>query len=171
MPIERALARARRDRRESKSVSTPADEFVREDIDRIRDGARSPAQAIATGLSQAESAGVDVPAVKGGAKRAAAKSSGSKALTVPRRSRATPQAPARESTHAALPGALSEHAREAVAARSTDVRSVAARKAARTQGPTARKAAARKAARNRAPARAAGAARAARTRAMRSRSR
>lgn len=77
MPTGRALARARKDRREGKSASTQAGEFVREEIDRLHEGAdgvRSPAQAIAIGLSQARRAGIKVPAkksVRGGKRRAA----------------------------------------------------------------------------------------------------
>lgn len=180
MPTERALARARKDRREGKSASTQAGEFVREEIERIREGkhgARSPAQAIAIGLSQARRAGVEIPASKGGAvPKRTRKSRDPNALSEPKatsakRSRASLRALKREGTQAVSSKALAAHARDAAGERSPAERSDAARKAARTKGPAARKASAKKAARARASTRAAGAARAARTRAMRSRSR
>src|SRR5258707_10886166 len=61
--------RVRRDKREGKSASTQAGEFVREEIEEIRagkHGARSTKQAIAIGLSKARRAGVDLPAPKKG---------------------------------------------------------------------------------------------------------
>jgi hypothetical protein len=65
MPDKRTIEKARRDKREGKSASTQAGEFVREEIDKIRHGehgARSAKQAIAIGLSEARRAGVDLPA-------------------------------------------------------------------------------------------------------------
>src|SRR5262245_33688475 len=56
MPEKRTLARARKDRRQGKSASTQAGEFVREEMHHIRSGkhgARSTKQAIAIGLSKA----------------------------------------------------------------------------------------------------------------------
>src|SRR5215471_7321155 len=61
MPEKATLARARRDRRAGKAPSTQAGEFVREEMDHIREGkhgARSTKQAIAIGLSKARRAGV-----------------------------------------------------------------------------------------------------------------
>jgi hypothetical protein len=55
MPLKRTVEKARKDRREGKSPSTQAGEFVREEIDKIRHGehgARSTKQAIAIGLSE-----------------------------------------------------------------------------------------------------------------------
>jgi hypothetical protein len=52
MPQKRTVERAREDAREGKSPSTQAGEFVREEIDKIRQGehgARSTKQAIAIG--------------------------------------------------------------------------------------------------------------------------
>src|SRR5205807_5296788 len=65
MPEKRTLERARRDRREGKSPTTQAGEFVREEIHHVREGkhgARSAKQAIAIGLSKARRAGVKIPA-------------------------------------------------------------------------------------------------------------
>ena len=64
MPDKRTIEKALRDKREGKSASTRAGEFVREEIDKIRHGehgARSTKQAIAIGLSEARRAGVDLP--------------------------------------------------------------------------------------------------------------
>ena len=69
MPEKRTLKRARQDKREGKSASTQAGEFVHEEIEHIREGkhgARSTKQAIAIGLSKARRAGVDLPPPKKG---------------------------------------------------------------------------------------------------------
>src|ERR1700730_17067636 len=61
MPERKTLDRVRKDKREGKSVSTQAGEFVREEIEHIREGkhgARSAKQAIAIGLSKARRAGI-----------------------------------------------------------------------------------------------------------------
>src|SRR5512133_1726227 len=70
MPERKTLERARRDRAEGKAPSTQAGEFVREEMEHIREGkhgARSTQQAIAIGLSKARRAGVDLPPPKDGA--------------------------------------------------------------------------------------------------------
>jgi hypothetical protein len=72
MPEEEAAERAREDEREGKSPSTQAGEFVREEMEHIREGehgARSPEQAIAIGLSKARRAGVELPPPKRGKKK------------------------------------------------------------------------------------------------------
>ena len=74
MPWKTTLKRARKDKREGKSASTQAGEFVREEMEHIRrgkHGARSAKQAIAIGLSKARRAGVDLKPPKKG--RASAK--------------------------------------------------------------------------------------------------
>ena len=90
MPEKRTVERARRDKREGKSPSTQAGEFVREEIHHVREGkhgARSAKQAIAIGLSKARRAGVRLPPPKRASERvrkqaaretAAAKSGASK---------------------------------------------------------------------------------------------
>src|SRR3954465_8078806 len=75
-PEPETLERAREDEREGKSPSTQAGEFVREEMDHIREGkhgARSPKQAIAIGLSKARRAGVKLPPPKGNASAATRK--------------------------------------------------------------------------------------------------
>jgi hypothetical protein len=71
MPEKETLKRARKDKREGKAPSTQAGEFVREEIEHIREGkhgARSTKQAIAIGLSKARRAGVELPPSEGSSK-------------------------------------------------------------------------------------------------------
>lgn len=163
MPARQTIERARRDKREGKSASTQAGEFVREEMDHIRagkHGARSTKQAIAIGLSKARRSGVDLKPPKKGttsertrksAARAYARGHGApaRAKTSTKRSRATEQALKREGRSAASPTALSRQARSAASRRTGAQRSAAARRAVRTKGPAERSAAARKAARTR----------------------
>src|SRR5712672_3013279 len=61
MPEKETLQSAKQDLEEGKSPSTAAGEFVREEIEHVREGkhgARSPQQAIAIGLSEARRAGI-----------------------------------------------------------------------------------------------------------------
>ena len=168
MPDKRTLDRARKDKRAGKAPSTQAGEFVREEIDKIRQGkhgARSPQQAIAIGLSKARRAGVRLaPPKKGKAKESTRKSAAyayaagqhkRKTHRRPRVSRAVSQVLKHEPRNTASHEALSRQSSRAAARRSPRDRSAAARKAARTKGATRRKAAARKAARTRARRRAA----------------
>ena len=67
MPTKRTIEKAREDKRQGKSASTQAGEFVHEEIDKIRrgkHGARSAKQAIAIGLSEARKEGDKVPSRK-----------------------------------------------------------------------------------------------------------
>ena len=163
MPEKRTIERARRDKREGKAASTQAGEFVREEMEHIREGkhgARSTKQAIAIGLSKARRAGVDLkPPRKGttsektrkSAARAYARGHGApaRAKSSAKRSRASERALKREGHSAASPRALASQARSAARRRGSSARSAAARKASRTKGPAERAAAARKAARTR----------------------
>src|SRR5213078_5108653 len=61
MPEKKTMERAREDLRRGKRPSSAAGEFVREEIEHIREGkhgAKSTKQAIAIGLSKARRAGV-----------------------------------------------------------------------------------------------------------------
>src|SRR2546426_1711612 len=72
MPEKETLERAAEDKAAGKSPSTQAGEFVREEIEHVREGkhgARSTKQAIAIGLSKARRAGVKLPAKKGASKK------------------------------------------------------------------------------------------------------
>lgn len=165
MPEKATKQRAKEDLREGKSPSTAAGEFVREEIDHVREGkhgARSPQQAIAIGLSKARRAGVPLQPPKGGAASTRRKaehdyekgqsgSSGKAAAkkASPRRSQARETALRREPKSTVSRGALSRQAKKAASKRTSRSRSAAAQKAVRTKGPAARKGAAKKAARTR----------------------
>lgn len=157
MPDKDTLERARADKRAGKSPSTQAGEFVREEIEHIREGqhgARSAKQAIAIGLSKARRAGVDLAPPRKGRAAAETRHKAEKDLEAgesphppsPTRSRAAVKALQRESPAAASPLALKRQAKAAAAKRPVSERSAAAREAARTKGPQKRSAAAKKAA-------------------------
>lgn len=160
MPERKTIRRARRDAAEGKSASTQAGEFVREEMEHIREGkhgARSTKQAIAIGLSKARRAGVNLPAKRGTsartkaqAKRDLAKGRKRAKKTSPTRSRAVEGALQREGRSAATRGSLARQARSSARKRSAAQRTAAARKAVRTKGAARRSAAAKKAARTRA---------------------
>jgi hypothetical protein len=159
MPEKETIQRARRDRRQGKSASTQAGEFVREEMHHIREGkhgARSTKQAIAIGLSKARRAGVGLPASKSSSKRTrkqAARDTAkgrSHAKPSPRRSRAMSTRLKKEGHAAASHAALSRQAKQSARRRGHADLSRAARKAARTKGPAVRRQAAKKAARTRA---------------------
>lgn len=64
MPDRKTIERAEKDKREGKSASTQAGEFVREEMHHVHEGkhgASSTKQAIAIGLSKARRAGVELP--------------------------------------------------------------------------------------------------------------
>ena len=142
MPEQETIERAQEDEREGKSPSTQAGEFVREEMEHIREGkhgARSAKQAIAIGLSKARRAGVELPPPKRGSartkKRAArdSRKAGSRRKPSRTRSRAVTKALKRESRRAASHRALSRQARSAARRRTKASRSRAAKKAARTR--------------------------------------
>ena len=126
MPEKKTLERARRARRQGKAPSTQAGEFVREEIEHVREGkhgARSTKQAIAIGLSKARRAGVRLKPPKRGqtsrrtrqsAKRAyAAGQSGRRRKPSRRRSRAIVRALKREPHRTVSRKALARQARSA----------------------------------------------------------
>ncbi|WP_242107997.1 DUF6496 domain-containing protein [Luteimonas aquatica] len=162
MPEKKTLDRARKDKREGKSPSTQAGEFVHEEIEHVREGkhgAKSTKQAIAIGLSKARRAGVKVGAPKKGKastrKKAqsdlkAGKKTAKKKAPSRKRSAATKKALERAGSKSASKRALSRQTKSAASKRSASERSAAAKKAARTKGAKGRSAAAKKAARTRA---------------------
>src|SRR6266481_8410681 len=136
MPDKETMERAKRDAREGKSSSTQAGEFVREEMDHIREGkhgARSTKQAIAIGLSKARRAGVKLPPPASGtvpektrrqAKRENARAGkGNGPQSSPKRSRATTQALKRESRRAASKPAIARQARTVARRRTAAARS------------------------------------------------
>ena len=161
MPEKQTLERAREDAREGKSPSTQAGEFVREEMEHIREGkhgARSTKQAIAIGLSKARRAGVKLAPPQAGktssrtrkqATRDLKKGQSGQRKTSAKRSRATSTALKREGRSAASRKSLSRQARTAARKRGAESRHQAALKAVRTKGKTGLKRAARKAARTR----------------------
>jgi hypothetical protein len=130
MPEKETIERAREDAREGKAPSTQAGEFVREEIEHVREGkhgARSAKQAIAIGLSKARRAGVKLPPPKKGRvseeTRASAERDSRKGQSAKRaklsakRSRATTAALKREGHSAASHRSLSRQARSAARTR------------------------------------------------------
>jgi len=144
MPERKTLERAARDKREGKSPSTQAGEFVREEMDHIREGkhgARSAKQAIAIGLSKARRAGVALKPPKRGTTSAATRHSAqlvtershSGAQPNPTRSQASERALRREGSTAASKTALARQTRASARKRGHADLSMAAKKAARTR--------------------------------------
>jgi hypothetical protein len=145
MPERKTLERARRDKEQGKSASTQAGEFVREEIEHVREGkhgARSTKQAIAIGLSKARRAGVNLKAPRRGTTSAATRRQAARDTQrgrggAPRpsstRSRANLRALSREGRSAGSREALSRQARGAAARRPKAARSQAARRAAATR--------------------------------------
>jgi hypothetical protein len=143
MPDRETLERARKDKREGKSASTQAGEFVREEIHHIREGkhgARSTKQAIAIGLSKARRAGVKLGTKKGAPKRVKKQASHDLAVGRKRtkkvsrtRSTATRKALRSEGRSAASHTALAKQAKASARRRTATQRSAAAKKAAKTR--------------------------------------
>jgi hypothetical protein len=144
MPEKQTIENAKKRKREGKSPSTQAGEFVREEMHHIREGkhgARSTEQAIAIGLSKARRAGVNLRAPKKGKTSEATRESARRALRAgrskkepsPARSRATRRALSREGRAAASRSSLAQHARAAARRRGHRDLSASARKAARTR--------------------------------------
>ncbi len=129
MPEKKTLERVRKDKREGKAPSTQAGEFIREEMEHIREGkhgARSTKQAIAIGLSKARRAGVKLKPPRPGttsaatrkqAKRDLAKGARGTTKTSAKRSAATMKALQREGHSAASSASLSAQAKSAAAAR------------------------------------------------------
>ena len=111
MPGKRTIQRARKDARQGKAPTTQAGEFVREEIEHIREGrhgARNTEQAIAIGLSKARRVGVKLgPSPTGKTVKA------TRRKPSPRRSRAASAALKREGRSAASRKSLSRHGKSA----------------------------------------------------------
>src|SRR5947207_263228 len=125
MPEKATVERARRDRREGKSPTTQAGEFVREEMHHVREGkhgARSTKQAIAIGLSKARRAGVRLGSPPKTAKAKTRKSAAYASRSARKRGRRAPartrsravvRALRREPRGSASRAALARQAREA----------------------------------------------------------
>jgi hypothetical protein len=161
LPEKYVIERAHRDAEEGKSPATQAGEFVREEIEHVRQGkhgASSLRQAIAIGLSKARRAGIKLPPPKAGrtsrnvrdqARRDLTEgSSGSRSKPSPRRSRAVSQAKGSDS---ASRSALARQAEESERRRGSAARHRAGMASVRTQGRAGLRRGARKAARTPSP--------------------
>jgi hypothetical protein len=166
MPKQKTVERARRAKRQGKSATTQAGEFVGEEIRKIRrgrHGARSPEQAIAIGLSEARRAGVNLPPPRKGRVKEATRKSATYAYEVgqrkrtpqrrPRVARAVSRVMKKEPRDTVSRAALSRHAKKVASRRTTSKRaaatikstvkrlarpSAASRKAGRVRKPPAR---------------------------------
>lgn len=154
MPEKKPVERARKAKREGKAPTTQAGEFVREEMEHIRQGkhgARSPQQAIAIGLSKARRAGVQLPPPRKGTASEQTREKAEHDLEVGRkgwkrtpdskRSKARRQVLKRESKQSASPQALSKQAKSAAARRRkhgpATPRARRRSGSARSQGPNA----------------------------------
>jgi hypothetical protein len=160
MPSKSTMRNAKRDLAAGKSPSSAAGEFVREEMDHVREhkhGARSSRQAIAIGLSKARRAGVPLKAPRSGRTSSRSKESAERDYATgqgrrkprassARRGRATKRVLRREGTEAASPRALSAQGRRAAKSRSATDRSIAAKRGAATKGARGRSQAAKRAA-------------------------
>ncbi len=130
MPEKKTLERARKAKREGKAPTTQAGEFVREEMEHIREGkhgARSTKQAIAIGLSKARRAGVKLPPPAKGTTSERTRKSAERAYRAAqtgrtrrpstRRSQAALRALKREGRSAASRKALSKQAKQTAARR------------------------------------------------------
>ena len=167
MPDKETMRRAKQDKAQGKAPTTQAGEFIRDEMDHIREGkhgARSTKQAIAIGLSKARRAGVKLPPPKSGQASEKTRRSAERAYEVgqkghshktsAKRSRAITKAIKREGHEAASSDSLSKQARQQAHKRTASQRSEIGKKAARTrvahQSRAERSRIARKAARTRA---------------------
>jgi hypothetical protein len=148
MPEKETVEAAKRDLEEGKSPSTAAGEFVREEIDHVREGkhgARSPKQAIAIGLSKARRAGIPLgapnPKTTSAETRRKAAQDERRGEENPvtseegstKRGRARLKAMKREPRSSASRAALSKQTKSAAKRRSGAARSASAKKAAGTR--------------------------------------
>jgi len=142
MPEKATLRRAKENMREGKAPSTAAGEFVREEIEHVRQGkhgVRSPQQAIAIGLSKARRAGIPLkPPARGKAKASTRKKAerdyekgrARKTKTSRKRSQAREAALKREPRSTASHKALSRQVRSAAKRRNRRTTASSARRAA-----------------------------------------
>jgi hypothetical protein len=131
MPEKETIKKARKAKREGKSPTTQAGEFVHEEIKHVRQGkhgARSTKQAIAIGLSKARRAGVKLKPPKKGTTSERTRKSAERAYRAgshngshkpnPKRSRATRRVLKREGHRVVSKKALSRQAKQAARKRS-----------------------------------------------------
>ncbi|HEY6726371.1 MAG TPA: hypothetical protein VI197_20185 [Polyangiaceae bacterium] len=155
MPERKTLEKAKQALRQGKSPKTAAGEFVREEIEHVREGkhgARSPEQAIAIGLAKARRAGIPLPPPGPGqtsesTRRAARRDYETGQLerkprkSSKKRGKAAVRALKREGKTAVSKRALSAHAKRSAAKRAAAKPKRAAAKAQRKPTASKRKAA------------------------------
>lgn len=127
MPDKETIKRARADKRAGKSASTQAGEFVKREIEKIREGehgAKNAKQAIAIGLSEARRAGVEIADKRSSAQR----KSKSESAKPSRRSSSSKSRPSRK-TSASKPRSTRKASGSRKSTRSTKSRSATKRSA------------------------------------------
>ncbi|MEO1357121.1 MAG: hypothetical protein AAFW48_15250, partial [Pseudomonadota bacterium] len=150
MPERKTVERARADKRHGKAASTQAGNFVKEEMDHIREGkhgAKNTKQAIAIGLSKARRSGVAIKPpgegkasaatrkkaehdVKAGSKKSSHASASASKESTAKRSKTTTRTLQKEGHSAASKSSLSKQAHSAASKRSSSERSAAAKKGA-----------------------------------------
>ena len=143
MPEAKTRQAAARDKRQGKSASTQAGEYVHEEIEHVRKGkhgAGSAKQAIAIGLSKARRAGVKAPVSKTAKKATKQKAAqdekavaGHRKKPASKRSHASKRVLKKEGHAAASHASLSKQATSSARKRTAASRSAAAKKAASTR--------------------------------------
>lgn len=152
MPEKRVIEKARKARRQGKSPSTQAGEFVKKEIEDIRKGkhgARSVKQAIAIGLSEARKAGVKLPPPPGKKKAKPVRHRAKSSESSLRRAKATLSALRKEPHSTVSPEKLAAHTRAVAKRRGPAKRHASAMKAVHTKGHAGLRRAAQKAAQTR----------------------
>jgi len=149
MPSKTTEKRAKAKLRAGNRPSTAAGEFVREEMEHVREGkhgARSSKQAIAIGLSKARRAGVPLSPPKKGRTSERTRRSAERDVKTGRGER-KPRAPSRRRS-AAAKGALKREGRKAASRRalSAQAKSAARRRSAGGRAASGRKASGRRAA-------------------------
>ena len=150
MPEKTTIERARRAARQGKAPSTVAGEFVREEIEHVRQGkhgARSAKQAIAIGLSKARRAGVRLAPPKRGQASSETRQRARRDLVrakhprpvSPKRSAGVKRALRREGNEAASPRALAYQARTSRGRRAGTAKSTRRTKSKTAKGSAVRR--------------------------------
>ncbi len=137
MPSRATIERAQAKLRAGKKPTTAAGEFVREEIEHVREGkhgARSPKQAIAIGLSKARRAGVPLPPPKRGQVKEKTRRSAARAYEVGQGKRAPRRASAKRKK--AVSAALRREPKGTTSKRalSSQAKRAAARRPSRRKG-------------------------------------
>jgi len=118
MPEKKTVEKAQQALRQGKSPKTAAGEFVREEIEHVREGkhgARSAEQAIAIGLAKARRAGIPLPPPAPGQTSDSTRRSARRDYETGQRKR-KPRAPSKKRAKAAV-GALKREGKAAVSKR------------------------------------------------------